>query len=238
MSSHANDDNEIIKSYLKELSKDKFSPIPYPIEKSLLENIKKGDKKAEAQLIEAHVRLVCNIAKKYKGRGVEMTDLIQEGNLGLYEALNKFDSTKGVRFCVYAECWIRNYIGKAILNKANTHSNEINMTSILHASQEKKDTRENEDLIGKNSLLFDDEEVNQEEQYCDMVQTLMNGLDDRMRFVIEYCYGINGKEQLTMVEIAKRLNLTPERVRQIKVRAMMTLRSNALINSMSMHNVE
>lgn len=238
---HANDNNEIIKNYLKEISQDKFKPIPYAIEKALLKSAKGGNKKAEKQLIEAHVRMVFNIAKRYKGLGVEFTDLIQEGNLGLYEALNRFDNKKEVRFCVYAEWWIKNYIMKCVTEKTNLTANEISINSLSKDNDDKTKERESDELEYKslkNEPISYDEEENKNEHYSNIVDTLLSSLDERMKFVIESCYGLNGRKQLTMVEISKKMGLTPERVRQIKVRAMMTLRSNALMKSISFNNFE
>ena len=238
---HVNDDNDTVKFYLKDLKNKRFTTLPQNIEKLLFKKIKSGDKKSENQLIEAHLRMVLNIAKKFKGKGVEFSDLIQEGNLGLYEALKRFDESKNVRFCVYAEWWVKNFMLKALGDKITIENNEDNLTDLINKNNDHSEDREIDDLY-YNSLkndhepLDDSEEENSDEYYSNTISMLMETLDDKMKLVVEHCYGINGKEQLTMVELAKKMGITAERVRQIKVRAMMALRTNALTHSVALNN--
>ncbi len=89
-------------------------------EVDLSERIQKGDKQAKQDLITANLRLVVSIAAKYKGRGLGYGDLIEEGNLGLMHACEKFDPTFGARFATYASWWIRQNIERALMNQART----------------------------------------------------------------------------------------------------------------------
>jgi RNA polymerase primary sigma factor len=86
----------------------------------LAKRIKKGDRKARHKMIQSNLRLVINIAKKYSHLGVSMLDLIEEGNLGLMKAVEKFNPHKGYRFSTYAAWWIRQYISRAIANQGKT----------------------------------------------------------------------------------------------------------------------
>ncbi len=109
---------DAIRLYLKDIKK--LPLLTAEEEISLAERIKKGDKAARAKMIQSNLRLVINIAKKYSHLGVSMLDLIEEGNLGLMKAVEKFNPKKGYRFSTYAAWWIRQYISRAIANQGKT----------------------------------------------------------------------------------------------------------------------
>lgn len=109
---------DAIRLYLKDIKK--LPLLTAEEEISLAERIKKGDKQARAKMIQSNLRLVINIAKKYSHLGVSMMDLIEEGNLGLMKAVEKFNPKKGYRFSTYAAWWIRQYISRAIANQGKT----------------------------------------------------------------------------------------------------------------------
>ena len=107
-----------IRLYLKDIKK---LPLLTPEEEIDLANkIKKGDKKARHKMIQSNLRLVINIAKRYSHLGVSMMDLIEEGNIGLMKAVEKFNPKKGYRFSTYGAWWIRQYISRAIANQGKT----------------------------------------------------------------------------------------------------------------------
>lgn len=109
---------EAIRLYLKDIKK---LPLLTPREEiDLAKKIKKGDRKARQKMIKSNLRLVINIAKKYSYLGVPMLDLIEEGNLGLMKAVEKFNPRKGYRFSTYAAWWIKQYITRAIANQGKT----------------------------------------------------------------------------------------------------------------------
>ena len=87
---------------------------------SLAKKVKRGDKAARERMIEANLRLVINIAKRYLNRGLPFQDLIEEGNIGLIKAVGKFDNRKGCKFSTYATYWIRQAVERSILNQSNT----------------------------------------------------------------------------------------------------------------------
>ena len=107
-----------IKIYLKEISN--IELLTPSRERQLAMRAQKGDKKARDELIKANLRLVISIAKRYTGRGLSFLDLIQEGNIGLIKAVDKFDWRKGFKFSTYATWWIRQSITRAIADQART----------------------------------------------------------------------------------------------------------------------
>ncbi len=119
-----------VRMYLKDIGK---IPLLTPErELYLAECISLGDKKAKDELIEANLRLVVSIAKRYVGKGMYFLDLIQEGNLGLMKAVDKFDYNKGYKFSTYATWWIRQAITRAIADQARTIRIPVHMVETIH----------------------------------------------------------------------------------------------------------
>ena len=119
-----------VKVYLKEIGR---VPLLSPEEEKVLaEKILEGDEKAKQRLAEANLRLVVSIAKRYVGRGMQFLDLIQEGNLGLIKAVEKFDHTKGFKFSTYATWWIRQAITRAIADQARTIRIPVHMVETIN----------------------------------------------------------------------------------------------------------
>ncbi|MFI3226545.1 MAG: RNA polymerase sigma factor RpoD [Clostridia bacterium] len=119
-----------VRMYLKEIGK---VPLLSPEEESYLaEEMGKGSERAKKRLAEANLRLVVSIAKRYVGRGMLFLDLIQEGNLGLIKAVEKFDHTKGYKFSTYATWWIRQAITRAIADQARTIRIPVHMVETIN----------------------------------------------------------------------------------------------------------
>ncbi|MBE6758419.1 MAG: RNA polymerase sigma factor RpoD [Ruminococcaceae bacterium] len=119
-----------VKVYLKEIGR---VPLLTPEEEvGLAERIMQGDAGAKKRLSEANLRLVVSIAKRYVGRGMQFLDLIQEGNLGLIKAVEKFDYTKGFKFSTYATWWIRQAITRAIADQARTIRIPVHMVETIN----------------------------------------------------------------------------------------------------------
>ena len=119
-----------VKMFLKEIGKIRL--LTYEEESILAEKMVQGDKEAKKQLIESNLRLVVSIAKKYIGRGMHFLDLIQEGNLGLIKAVDKFDQSKGFKFSTYATWWIRQAITRAIADQARTIRIPVHMVETIN----------------------------------------------------------------------------------------------------------
>ncbi len=122
--------NDSIRMYLCEIGKVALLTGKEEIE--LAQAIRKGDQKAKQRLAEANLRLVVSIAKKYIGRGLSLLDLIQEGNIGLFRAVEKFDPDRGFKFSTYATWWIRQAITRAIADQARTIRIPVHMVETIN----------------------------------------------------------------------------------------------------------
>jgi RNA polymerase primary sigma factor len=204
-------------------------------------------------LLEGNLRFVITVAKQYQGQGVDFSDLVAEGNIGLMKAINSFDWTKNLRFISYAVWWIR----QSILQSLNEHSRTIripvNVIQDLYKEKKRTDktgeriddrfanlpstinlqTQINEDgdtlidlIVNKDSDM-PDEVFNNDTQLKDGLFSIMNVLDERERQIVEDYYGISGTPR-TLEDIGSDFNLTKERVRQIKEKALRKLRNESV----------
>lgn len=262
-------ETESFNKYLKDVSGlDMINP---ETEIELAKRIKAGDTKAKDQLVKANLRFVISVAKQYVGRGLDVEDLVSEGNLGLIKAAEKFDETRGIKFISFAVWWIRQSILQSIadnsrvvrlplnqinaLNKINQAQSELEMelgraatsselSEYLQISEDKinltiKSSQKSTSLDlplsddSDFSLLdtiqsddFADNELAQSEMSTKISEAI-KGLSDKERFVITYSFGI-GVSEMTLSEIGLKLNLTSERVRQIKNAALKKLSKKGL----------
>lgn len=122
--------DDSVRMYLREIGK--IPLLKWEEEVSLAKLIAKGDKSAKKKMTEANLRLVVSIAKKYIGRGLDLLDLIEEGNTGLLRAVEKFDHTKGYKFSTYATWWIRQAITRAIADQARTIRIPVHMVETIN----------------------------------------------------------------------------------------------------------
>ena len=122
--------NDSVKIYLKEIGKVRLLSAQEEID--IAKRIAEGDEDAKQALINANLRLVISIAKRYAGRGMPFLDLIQEGNMGLIKAVEKFDYTKGFKFSTYATWWIRQAITRAIADQARTIRIPVHMVETIN----------------------------------------------------------------------------------------------------------
>ena len=122
--------NDPVRMYLKEIGKVRLLTADEEVE--LARRIEQGDEEAKRRLTEANLRLVVSIAKRYVGRGMQFLDLIQEGNVGLLKAVEKFDHNKGCKFSTYATWWIRQAITRAIADQARTIRVPVHMVETIN----------------------------------------------------------------------------------------------------------
>ena len=262
-----NRDSESLEKYLQEISKEDMISIEEEVE--LAQRIRKGDRKALEKLTRANLRFVVSVAKQYQNQGLSLPDLINEGNVGLIKAAEKFDETRGFKFISYAVWWIRQSILQAIaeqsrivrlplnqvgsVNKINRMlskfeqenerrpsieeiSEEVNLpedkvdeamsANARHVSVDAPFSDGDEgsllDVLVNESSPMADKQLVVESLQAEIKQALKI-LSDRERHIIEDFFGISGHE-LTLEEIGVKYNLTRERVRQIKEKAIRRLR--------------
>ena len=264
-----NRESKSLDQYLLEIGKvDLITP---DREIELAKRIKKGDRTALEELTKANLRFVVSVAKQFQNQGLSLGDLINEGNLGLIKAAERFDETRGFKFISYAVWWIRQSIMQAIaeqsrmvrlpLNRVGTLNKLGKAFSKLEQEYERKpsaaelaeelDMKADEvtdtlQLYGrhvsmdapfagdddKNSLI--DVLPNEQQPAPDVklmqeslkaeVESVLATLSEREASVLRLYFGINGEHSATLEEIGERFNLTRERVRQIKEKALRTLR--------------
>lgn len=230
MNQYANDFTETVRVYYDDLKK--YKPLTKAKERRLLKKCKKGNLKAKNEILEANLRFVFDIAKHYTGRGVPISELISDGNMGLLRAIEKFDESKDVKFISYAVWWIRQAMLESIKKRNAISFVEIEPNTDNDSSIDKKLIEDDEDDASfNNDFSNENDEKSREvtENQRNIITSLIDTLSDRERDIVENYYGINDKKELTLTDIGKKYNLSSERVRQIKLNAIRKLRSKILL---------
>lgn len=259
--------------YLVEIGREELISTDEEVE--LAQRIHKGDREALERLTKANLRFVVSVAKQYQNQGLALNDLIDEGNLGLIKAAQKFDETRGFKFISYAVWWIRQSILQAISEQSRIVRMPLNQVgfqsklskAIVSFEQEFErrpsagelaellgtDVNKVRDALGTNGKKvsvdapFQDDDSNclidimtddsapgtdsqmEKESLSSDLEAALTALSDRERQVLKMLFGI-GRNEMTAEEVANSLNLTRERVRQIKERALRRLRESVNIN--------
>lgn len=189
-------------------------------ERELAEKIQQGDNKALNELVEANLKYVVTIAKKFAWTGLPLYDLISEGNLGLIRAAKKFDPERGTKFITCARPWITQAIQLYVQN-SNVDKELTNMEDYIF------DDETNDEMI---NLDFEDE-VHNIQSRSNAIDELLSCLTKREYRVLQSYFGLNNCKEMTLDEIGKEMGLTQERVRQIKDESIEKLQFKAMSNN-------
>ena len=231
MNQYANDFTDTVKIYYNDLKT--YKPLSRAQEKRLLKLAKRGDLASKNKILEANLRFVFDTAKKYTGRGVPISELISEGNMGLIRAIEKYDESKDVKFISYAVWWIRQRMLEAIRKSSSSPFVELESESDSISVLEKTVPDEEDEYITQYDTKYSNEtELRASEISCNqksIVNDIVDVLSDRERYVIEMYYGINNKKEHTLNEIGKEMKISAERVRQVKLSAIRKLRSKIML---------
>ncbi len=239
-------------------------------EVGLAKRIREDDQEALDTLVRSNLRFVVSVAKKYQNQGVSLSDLINEGNLGLIRAAHKFDETKGIKFISYAVWWIRQAILQALAEQSRIVRVPLNRAGTLHRIGKRASALLQE--LGReatNAEIADGMDITEEEVAKTMsisqthlsldapmtpgednrlldylpdtvnptpedeifekaltssIHEALSGLKERESKILRLYFGLDGAEPMTLEEIGAVLNITRERVRQIKEKALSRLR--------------
>ena len=235
-----NRESASLDKYLQEIGREDLITVEEEVE--LAQAIKRGDRRALEKLTRANLRFVVSVAKQYQNQGLSLPDLINEGNLGLIKAAEKFDETRGFKFISYAVWWIRQSILQALAEQSRIVRLPLNQVGSLNKISKafSKFEQENERRPSVDAPFVEGEDnslldvlVNDDAPIADrslMNESLAKEIDralatltERECEIIKMFFGI-GCQEMTLEEIGDKFGLTRERVRQIKEKAIRRLR--------------
>lgn len=232
MNSYVNDFNENVKTYYRELKK--YKPLTQENEKICIQKAKSNDIKERNKLITSNLKFVFKIAKMYKGHGVDLDELISEGNLGLIKAIDRFDETKNVTFLSYAVWWIKQSMQECIKRNKKKNSFELKENDLIGNNNQNEDNNDSEENL--NGIDIVDENIidNYDEKKINIIKDIIQKLPAKVQYIINSYYGLNNEKPKTLAEIGKALNLSQERIRKIKEKNLRYIRTEILSNKMDM----
>lgn len=233
---YVNDFNNTVQTYYKELKK--YKPLTREQEIDLFKKAKCSDQMARDTILSSNLKFVFDVAKKYKGRGVDLEDLISEGNIGLTKAFEKFDETRNIRFISYAVWWIKQSIQDCIRKRGIVTSIETYEDDSLKQNITNHNISDEEDeSVTKGEVMLssgeDDEKREMNLIHKKIIKKLLVKLSPRARYIVSSYYGLDDNEEMTLEEIGDVLHLSKERVRQIKLSALKIMRSEILLTDYS-----
>jgi RNA polymerase primary sigma factor len=230
---------DALQLFLKDIGKVDLLTAAQEVE--LAKRIERGDHCAKQEMVEANLRLVVSIAKKYRNQGLPFLDLIQEGTIGLVRAAEKFDYRKGFKFSTYATWWIRQAVARALADKARTIRMPVHVVEKLNkiVRSERKlraelgrepvgdeDESEFGHFLTDANLPLPDEEA-ETTMRKETLRHILGTLSSRERQVLELRYGLDGQHPRTLDEVGRTFNVTRERIRQIENQSLKKLRALA-----------
>lgn len=228
---YVNDFNSTVVAYYDDLKK--YKPLTRAKERRLLKLCKNGNLKAKNELIEANLKFVFDVAKQYTGRGISISDLISEGNIGLIKAIDKFDEDKNVKFISYAVWWIRQAMLEAIKKKKVLNIVEIENAESKVSVLENTISDDEDEIIKRGEVGFSNEAEERKRETSqaqkEVIEQLLSVLNKREREIIENYYGLNDMKELTLAEIGEKYNLSIERVRQINKTSFKKIRTQMML---------
>jgi RNA polymerase primary sigma factor len=212
-----------MQAYFKQIRQ--YEVLSPEAEREILVRIKSGDKKATDTLIRHNLKLVIHIANKYKDLGVEIEDLVAEGNIGLCEAVKFYKESKNVKFSSYAAWWIRAYIFSSISNNRNVRLpmniiNQMKKTTGNYEMEKKvkihdSATEEDETPGVKLPTRPEIEKDHDNEHFSYLVSKACQGLSDRDKDIVLYHYGVGKEYSISKEDLAEKFGITRVRVNQI-----------------------
>ena len=208
----------ILETYLRDISR--YQPLIQEQELTLATRARQGDADARDQLIHANLRMVVNIARQYLRPGVEMLDLIQEGNIGLITAVDKFDPNMGNRLTTLAFYWINKHIQRFLDNEPH---DLVSLDMEITTSREYlllSDTIADQGTILGGQTIQHIDAVMEREEMQSKVREMLSRLPKREREVIRLLYGLNNYPVLSRKEVAQIIGVREEQVSRIKMRAL------------------
>ena len=217
-----NRESASLDKYLQEIGREDLITVEEEVE--LAQRIKKGDRVALEKLTRANLRFVVSVAKQYQNQGLSLPDLINEGNLGLIKAAEKFDETRGFKFISYAVWWIRQSILQALAEQSRIVRLPLNQVGSLNKISKAFSKFEQDVLINDDSPIADRSLIN--ESLAKEIDRALATLTERESDIIKMFFGI-GCQEMTLEEIGDKFGLTRERVRQIKEKAIRRLRQSS-----------
>ena len=221
--------HSLLETYLRDISR--YQPLTPEQELTLANLARQGDAEAREQLIHAHLSLVVRVAKVYMPPCDEIMDLIQEGNIGLIYAVDKFDPTRGTKFSTYAFFWINKHIQRFLnhepdalvsLDTELTDSSEYLLLSDTIADRPT--------ILGGQTIPHIDTKIEHEELQS-KVREMLSHLPEREREVIRLLYGMDLRRSYTVSEVAKMLRISKVRVCQLRDRALKRIHDTGVIQS-------
>jgi RNA polymerase sigma factor (sigma-70 family) len=193
----------------------------------------RGDLEARRRLVECNLRLVVSIARHFEGNGLELLDLVQEGNVGLMSAAARFDPRRGPRFATYAGIWIRQAICRSLSTQSRLVRVPLQLAESADFRQHEKRPVSLEEPVGDGRAVADliadraaEDPALLADEADDVIRRAFGSLGERRRRVLELRYGLDGRGERSLSQVAHELGVSRERVRRLQQASLHQLASD------------